>query len=146
MNLKLEPDHFINRSKESSVSSEKVRSLWDKKEKIRVVIEEPSLELIDRIVEGHEKRQKLKKALVKNWEKGLYQDVQYRKCKKEKESFEYLSTCPHDKEAWAKKEEEIFDSIKEKLKQKEKINLGSNWFREVFILRDKEEYRNQHMK
>ncbi|CAG8758519.1 11305_t:CDS:2 [Gigaspora margarita] len=75
----------------------------------------------------------------------LYQDVQYRKCKEEKESFEHLSTCPYNKEAWAKKEEKILDSIKEELKQKEKIDLGSNWLREVFIPRDKEEYRNRHI-
>ncbi|CAG8678252.1 35228_t:CDS:2 [Gigaspora margarita] len=94
--LELEPDYFINKSKESSISLENVRSLQDKKEKIRVVIKEPSLELIDRI-------------------------------------------------AWAKKEEEILDSIKEDLKQKEKIDLGPNRLREVFIPRDKKEYRNRHI-
>ncbi|CAG8839761.1 39891_t:CDS:2, partial [Gigaspora margarita] len=78
--------------------------------------------------------------------KRLYQDVQYRKCKEEKKSFEYLFTCPYNKEAWAKKEEEIIDSIKEELKQKEKIDLGSNWLREVFIPRDKEEYKNWYIK
>ncbi|CAG8787128.1 23398_t:CDS:2 [Gigaspora margarita] len=35
------------------------------------------------------------------------------------------------KQAWAKKEEEILDSIKEELKQKKKIDLGPNWFREA---------------
>ncbi|CAG8804084.1 6779_t:CDS:2, partial [Gigaspora margarita] len=91
MNLELEPEHFINRSKGSIILPEKVRSLA-------------------------------------NWtfNQGAYDEI-------------------HQKRAWAKKEEEILDSIKEKLKQKEKINLGPNWLREVFIPRDKEEYRNQHI-
>ncbi|CAG8532774.1 101_t:CDS:2, partial [Gigaspora margarita] len=89
MNLVLEPEHFINRSEGSIISPEKVRSLWSKKENIKIMIEEPK--------------------------------------------------------AWAKKEEEILDSIKEELKQKEKIDLGPNWLREVFIPRDKEEYRNRHI-
>ncbi|CAG8789168.1 1898_t:CDS:2 [Gigaspora margarita] len=75
----------------------------------------------------------------------LYQDIQCRKCKKEKKSFEHLSTCPRNKEAWAKKKEEILDNIKEDLKQKEKIDLGPNGLREVFISRDKEEYRNRYI-
>ncbi|CAG8807969.1 21834_t:CDS:2, partial [Gigaspora margarita] len=49
MNLELEPDHFINKSKRSSISLEIVRN---------------------RIVEGQEKRRELKKALVRNWEEG----------------------------------------------------------------------------
>ncbi|CAG8822831.1 67_t:CDS:2, partial [Gigaspora margarita] len=82
MNLELEPEYFINRSEESSISPEKVKSLRSKKKEIRVIIEEPK--------------------------------------------------------TWAKKKEEILDSIKEELKQKKKINLGPNWLREVFIPRDKE--------
>ncbi|CAG8803141.1 7617_t:CDS:2 [Gigaspora margarita] len=41
--------------------------------------------------------------------------------------------------------DEIHQNIKEELKQKKKIDLGSNWLREVFIPRDKEEYRNWHI-
>ncbi|CAG8847527.1 42555_t:CDS:2, partial [Gigaspora margarita] len=74
MNLELEPEHFINRSEGSSILPEKVRSLQNKKEEIRVIIKEPK--------------------------------------------------------AWTKKKEEILDSIKEELKQKEKIDLGPNWLRE----------------
>ncbi|CAG8775530.1 5996_t:CDS:2, partial [Gigaspora margarita] len=44
-----------------------------------------------------------------------------------------------------KKRNKILDSIKEELKQKEKIDLDSNWLREVFIPKDKEEYRNRHI-
>ncbi|CAG8831097.1 6334_t:CDS:2, partial [Gigaspora margarita] len=119
INLELEPKHFINRSKESSISPEKVRSLRSKKEKIRVIIEEPR--------EG--------KANVSIRIKWIMT----------KRILRAFITYPHDKEAWAKKEEEILDSIKEELKQKKKIDLGSNWLREVFISRNKEEYRNRHM-
>ncbi|CAG8808894.1 42677_t:CDS:2, partial [Gigaspora margarita] len=42
MNLQLEPNYFVKREKESSISSEQVRSLRSRKEEIRVVIEEPS--------------------------------------------------------------------------------------------------------
>ncbi|CAG8654953.1 21746_t:CDS:2 [Gigaspora margarita] len=61
-----------------------------------------------------------------------------------KKSFKHLSKCLHNKETWAKKEEEILNSIKEDLKQKE-IDLGPNGLRKVFIPRNKEEYRNQHI-
>src|SRR5260364_55609 len=71
MNLQLEPDYFVKREKGSSISSEQVRSLRSRKEEIRVVIEEPSLVLIDRIVEGQEKRWELKAALVENWEENI---------------------------------------------------------------------------
>ncbi|CAG8557009.1 32047_t:CDS:2 [Gigaspora margarita] len=164
MNLKLEPEHFINRSKGSSISPEKVRSLQSKKEEIRVMIEEPKaskpkeLETIFALMKKYSKLQGESRKENSTWSfrikcinkllptltrqqihnSGLYQDVQCRKCKKEKESFEYLSTCLHDKEAWAKMEEEILDT-------EEKIDLGSNWLREVFIPRDKEEYRNRHI-
>ncbi|CAG8847263.1 37263_t:CDS:1, partial [Gigaspora margarita] len=66
MNLQLEPDYFVKREKGSSISSEQVRSLRSRKEEIRVVIEEPSLILIDRIVEGQGKRQEPKAALAEN--------------------------------------------------------------------------------
>ncbi|CAG8747868.1 30478_t:CDS:2, partial [Gigaspora margarita] len=50
MNLQLEPDYFVKREKGNSISSEQVRSLQNRKEKIRVIIEEPSLnERADRI-------------------------------------------------------------------------------------------------
>ncbi|CAG8824411.1 16490_t:CDS:2, partial [Gigaspora margarita] len=41
MNLQLEPDYFVKREKGSSISSEQVKSLRNRKEEIRVVIEEP---------------------------------------------------------------------------------------------------------
>ena len=71
MNLQLEPDYFVKWEKGNSISSEQVRSLQNRKEEIRVVIEEPSLVLIDRIVEGQGKRWELKVALVENWEKNM---------------------------------------------------------------------------
>ncbi|CAG8525881.1 34139_t:CDS:2 [Gigaspora margarita] len=76
----------------------------------------------------------LRKRQIHNPE--LYQDVLCRKCKKERESFKHLSICPYDKEVWIKKEEEILKSIKEELRQKDKIALGLDKLREVFIPRD----------
>ncbi|CAG8771187.1 30403_t:CDS:2 [Gigaspora margarita] len=170
MKLELEPDYFINRSEGSSISSEKVRSLRDNKEEIRVVIEEPSLELIDRIVEGQEKRQELKEALVKSYSEDkqnervdqiakeggetnvlikvkqvmtksivflpVWKEIEI-ECSPRKFIKQLLMTATraewtfnqgihdeiHKKQAWAKKEEEILNSIKEDLKQKEKIDL-----------------------
>ena len=75
----------------------------------------------------------------------LHQDVLYRKCKKGRESFEHLSICPYDKEVWIKKEEEILKSIKEELKQKDKIVLGLDKLRKVFIPRDIKEYEERHI-
>ncbi|CAG8804571.1 34678_t:CDS:2 [Gigaspora margarita] len=66
INLKLEPDYFIDKRVENKILLEQVRSLQSRKEDKRVVIEEPSLELIVRIVEGQEKRQELKIALAEN--------------------------------------------------------------------------------
>ncbi|CAG8782365.1 9649_t:CDS:2, partial [Gigaspora margarita] len=69
-------------------------------------------------------------------------------CKRRNESGvgkKFVEQKGGDKKAWAKKEEEILDSIKKELKQKKKIDLDPNWLREVFILRDKEEYRNQYI-
>ncbi|CAG8838036.1 37046_t:CDS:2, partial [Gigaspora margarita] len=41
INLQLKPNYFVKQEKESSISSEQVRSLQSRKEEIRVVIEEP---------------------------------------------------------------------------------------------------------
>ncbi|CAG8714880.1 42012_t:CDS:2 [Gigaspora margarita] len=105
MNLELEPEHFINRSEGNSISLEKVRSLQSKKEKIKVMIEEPKIEIECSLREFI--KQLLMTATRAEWtfNQGAYDEI-------------------HQKQAWAKKEEEILDSIREELKQKEKIDLG----------------------
>ncbi|CAG8512079.1 37268_t:CDS:2 [Gigaspora margarita] len=123
LNLELEPNHFINRSEGSSILSKKDKSLRSKKEEIR---EEGKANVPIRVKRVMTEKQSgySTKELTMRPTRRLYQDVQCRKCKEEKEFFEHLSTCSYDKEAWAKKEEEILNSIKEELKQKKKINLG----------------------
>ncbi|CAG8832132.1 27862_t:CDS:2, partial [Gigaspora margarita] len=46
---------------------------------------------------------------------------------------------------WIKKEEEILKSIKKELRQKDKIALGLNKLREVFILRNIKEYEKRYI-
>ncbi|CAG8787972.1 15022_t:CDS:2, partial [Gigaspora margarita] len=103
MNLELEPEHFINRSEESSILSEKVKSLQSKKEEIRVMIEEPTKEGGEANVSIRVKWVMIEKQSGHSTKKLMMRST---------------------RKAWAKKEEEILDSIKEELKQKEKIDLG----------------------
>ncbi|CAG8815518.1 40023_t:CDS:2, partial [Gigaspora margarita] len=152
----------------------------DRKKEIRVVIEEPSLVLIDRIVEGQEKRRKLKAALVENWEENIFssteqgirgtfwgqQNKRADRIAKEEGKVDVPTRVKrvmteatraewtfnqglydeiHQKQVWIKKEEEILKSIKEELKQKDKIALGLNKLREVFMPRDIKEYKEQHI-
>ncbi|CAG8721557.1 5214_t:CDS:2 [Gigaspora margarita] len=59
---------------------------------------------VKRVITKKQSEHSTKKLMIKSTRK-LYQDVQYRKCKEEKESFKHLSICLHDKEACTKKEE-----------------------------------------
>ncbi|CAG8652478.1 9573_t:CDS:2 [Gigaspora margarita] len=143
MNLQLEPDYFVKQEKESSILSKQVRSLWSRKEKIRVVIEEPTKKGGEANVPTRVKQVMTKGMIFQPVWKGIEIECSPRKFIKQ-----LLMTATraewtfnqglyneiHQKRI--KKEEEILKSIKEKLKQKDKIALGLDKLREVFIPRD----------
>ncbi|CAG8757504.1 6647_t:CDS:2 [Gigaspora margarita] len=180
MNLQLEPDYFVKREKGSSISSEQVKSLWSRKEEIRVVIEKPSLskelEVILEKVKAHS-RVKQNERADRIAKEGDEVDVPTRvkwvmtkgmifwpvwkgieiECSPREFIKQLLTTATraewtfnqglyneiHQKRI--KKEEEILKSIKEELRQKDKIALGLDKLREVFIPRDIKEYKERHI-
>ncbi|CAG8672606.1 32367_t:CDS:2, partial [Gigaspora margarita] len=117
MNLQLEPDYFVKREKGSSISLEQVRSLQSRKEEIGVVIEEPTKE------EG---------------EVDVPTRVKWVMTEDPPEAGE-----PKELETLFCSNEEAY--IKEELRQKDKIAVGLDKLREVFIPRDIKEYEEQHL-
>ncbi|CAG8839830.1 20377_t:CDS:2, partial [Gigaspora margarita] len=165
MNLQLEPDYFVKREKGSSISLEQVRSLRSRKEKIRVVIEEPKV-ILEKIKahSGVEQNERADRIAKEGGEVDVLTRVKWVmtegmifwpvwkgieiKCSSREFIKQLLMMATraewtfnqglYDKihQKRIKKEEEILKSIKEELRQKDKIALDLNKLREVFIPRN----------
>ncbi|CAG8774182.1 26465_t:CDS:2, partial [Gigaspora margarita] len=155
MNLQLEPDYFGSnqRTKFSSNRKDSRRAKQEMGTKGgTIVAQSKELEVILEKIKAHfgVKQNERADRIAKEGGEGIEIECSPRKFIKQlltiatRAEWTFIQELYNKMRVWIKKEE-ILKSIKEELRQKDKIALGLDKLREVFIPRDIKEYKERHI-